>query len=60
MLEGGCVTSLSGCEDKGEGPAMCVGGEMDLRGQPAAGPADGVVVRLAGRGPFLRAPTACW
>lgn len=27
--------------------------------QSSAGPADGMVVRLVGRGPFLRAPAAC-
>ena len=32
---------------------------VDLRGQPAAGTPDGMVGRLVGRGPFLRAPAAC-
>ena len=41
------------------GPEPVVGRKVDLGGQSAAGPADGMVVRLAGRGPFLRAPAAC-
>ena len=50
--ECGCVTGLARREDEGEGPAAAVGGEVDLCGQSAAGPSDGMVVRLAGRGPF--------
>ncbi|MET7936894.1 hypothetical protein [Streptomyces sp. NPDC005322] len=34
--------------------------DQQLRGQSAAGPADGVVGRFGGRGPYLRAPAACW
>lgn len=58
--KGRCVTGLSGGEDEREGPAAGIGGEVDLRGQSAAGTADGVVAGFAGRGPFLRAPAACW
>jgi hypothetical protein len=58
--EGGCITGLAGSENEGEGPAASIGREVDLGGQPAAGPADGVVGRFAGRGPLLRAPAACW
>ncbi|MFD3697935.1 hypothetical protein ACFWUZ_17550 [Streptomyces sp. NPDC058646] len=35
-----------------------VGGEIDLGGQSAAGASEGMVGRLAGRGPFWRAPAA--
>lgn len=58
VSEGRRVTGLSGGEMEGQGPAVAIGREMDLRGQSATGPADGVVVRLVGRGP-LRAPAAC-
>lgn len=58
--EGRCVTGLSGGEDERERPAAGIGGEVDLRGRSAAGTADGVVAGFAGRGPFLRAPAACW
>lgn len=54
--EGGCVASLPG----GQWPTEVVGREVDLRGQSTAGPTDGVVVRLVGRGPCLRVPAACW
>ena len=46
--------------DEGERPAAAVAGQVDLRGRPSAGAADGVVGQLPGRGPFLRAPAACW
>ncbi|QDD61020.1 LysR family transcriptional regulator [Streptomyces albidoflavus] len=57
--EGRCVTGLSGGEDEREGPAAGIGGEVDLRGQSAAGTADGVVTGFAGRRTFLQAPAAC-
>lgn len=60
VREGGCVTGLAGGEDERQWSAPAVGREVDLRGQSAAGPADGVIARLAGRSPFLRAPAACW
>ncbi|WP_328406185.1 hypothetical protein OHS70_05125 [Streptomyces sp. NBC_00390] len=56
MREGGRITGLSGGENEGEGPAVRVGCEMNLRAQPAAGPADGMVVRFACRGHSLRGP----
>lgn len=52
LLECRCVTCLAQREDDGEGPAAAVGGEVNLRGQSAAGPSEGMVVRLAGRSPF--------
>lgn len=58
--EGGCVTGPTGGEVERQRPAPSVGSEVDLRGQSATGPADGMVVRFAGRGPLLRAPAACW
>jgi hypothetical protein len=58
--EGGCITGLSGGQHEGRRSAVRVGGKVDLRGQAAAGPADGVAGGLAGRGLFLRAPAACW
>lgn len=58
--ESGRISGLVGGEDEGQGSAVAVGGEVDLRGQSAAGLADGAVVRFAGRGPFLQAPAACW
>lgn len=57
--EGGCVARLSCGEDEGQGPAVAVGAGTELRGQSAPGPADGMVVPFAGRGP-LTAPAACW
>lgn len=38
---------LSGGENERKGPTTVVGGEVDLGGESAAGPVDGVVVRLA-------------
>ncbi|WP_443074187.1 hypothetical protein [Streptomyces sp. NBC_01456] len=60
VRESGCVAGLSGGENEREGAAAGVGSEVDLGGQSAAGPADGVVGWFAGRGPFLQAPAACW
>ncbi|BDM74787.1 hypothetical protein HEK616_82740 (plasmid) [Streptomyces nigrescens] len=60
VRESGCVTSLSGGENEREGPAAGICDEMNLRAQPAAGPAYGMVGRFSGWGPFLRAPAACW
>jgi hypothetical protein len=58
--EGRCMVGLSCGEDECQGSAVAVGREVDLRGQSAAGPADGVVGLFADWGPFLRAPAACW
>jgi hypothetical protein len=52
--EGRCITSLSGGENEREWPAAGICSEVDLCGQSATGPTDGVVVRFAGRGPFRR------
>ncbi|BCL32453.1 hypothetical protein GCM10017557_73120 [Streptomyces aurantiacus] len=60
IREGGCVTGLACGENERQRPAAGIGSEMDLRAQSAAGPAHDMVVRLAGRGPLLRAPAACW
>ena len=49
------VPGLSG-EDESRGTAVAVGGQVDLRGRPATGPADGVVSRLVGRRPFAAIP----
>ncbi|WP_420823740.1 transposase family protein [Streptomyces torulosus] len=58
--EGGSVAGLSGGEDEGQRSAVAVGDEVNLSAQSTAGPAGGVVCRLAYRCPFLRTPTACW
>jgi hypothetical protein len=47
-----------GGEVEAQGSATAVYGQVDLRGQPAAETANGVVDRLAGQCPFLRAPAA--
>ncbi|GHI86044.1 hypothetical protein Sxan_34080 [Streptomyces xanthophaeus] len=52
LREGGGVTGLAGSENEREWPAPAVGGEVDLRGQSAAGPAEGMVERPARRGPY--------
>lgn len=57
--EGGRVAGLSGRKHESQRPAVAVGSEVDLRSQPASGAADGVVRRLVGWSPFLRAPAAC-
>lgn len=54
------VVGLSAGQDERQWAAAAVGGKVDLGGQPSAGPADGMVGRFACRGPFLRAPAACW
>lgn len=59
MSEDGRVTGLSGGEHEGQWPTVSIRGEVDLRGQSTTRPADGIVIGLAGRGPFLRAPAAC-
>ncbi|MGW5422187.1 hypothetical protein [Streptomyces sp. NPDC003943] len=41
-----------GALSEGERPASAVRGEVDLRSQAAAGPSEGMIVRLAGRDPF--------
>ncbi|ANS70670.1 transposase subunit [Streptomyces lincolnensis] len=60
VREGGRIPGLPGGEMEGRRPTAVIGGKVDLRGQSAAGAANGVVVWFAGRGPFLRAPAACW
>jgi hypothetical protein len=52
MGERGCVTCLARREDERERAAVASCGEVDLRGQFAAEPAEGMVVRLARRGSF--------
>ncbi|GAA4329252.1 hypothetical protein GCM10023086_58290 [Streptomyces venetus] len=52
LVEGGGVPCLPGREDESERTAAAVRGEVDLRGQTAAGPSEGMMVRLAGWGPF--------
>lgn len=58
--EGRCVADLACGQDERQRLAAVVGSKVDLCGQSAPGPADGMVIRFAGRGPFLRAPAACW
>jgi hypothetical protein len=58
--ESGRFTGLSRSEMESQGPATGIGREVDLRGQPAAGSADGMVAWLPGKRPFLPAPAACW
>lgn len=63
LQQGACadaVVSLARCHEDGQGTPAAVAGEVDLGGQSAAGPSDGMVVGFAGRGPFLRPPAACW
>ncbi len=48
----GASPAWAGRENEGERSAAAVRGEVDLGGQSAAGPSEGMVVRLAGRGPF--------
>ncbi len=50
--ECGCITGLAWGDDERERAAAAVRGEVDLRGQSAAGASEGMVGRLAGRGPF--------
>lgn len=52
QLECGRVSCLARRQDEGEGPAAAVRGEVDFGGQSAAGPSEGMVGGLAGRGPF--------
>jgi DNA-binding transcriptional LysR family regulator len=49
---GNAVETGAGREYEGERPAAAVRGEVDLGGQSAAGASEGMVVRLADRGPF--------
>jgi hypothetical protein len=46
VREHGCVTGLAGAEQHEHGPAVAVDEVVDLGGQPASGPTDGVVRRL--------------
>ncbi len=67
-VEDGGIVEVSRGDDDGQGQAPAVTGEVDLGGQPAAGPAEHLGSRRAGRiftfvprcRPFLRAPAACW
>src|SRR5204863_7134775 len=58
------VAALARGEQNRQRSASPVDREVDLRAQPAPGPADRLAVRRAGRktaaSPFLRAPAACW
>ncbi|MFD9235099.1 hypothetical protein ACFWB3_07415 [[Kitasatospora] papulosa] len=51
MNEGGFVTDLSGGEHEGQWLALAIGGGVDLCGQFAVGPGDGVVCRFGWWGP---------
>lgn len=59
-FEGRSIPSLARCEDKGQGSASTIGGQVHLRSQAAARPAKCMIVQFAGCGPFLRAPATCW
>lgn len=48
----GASPAWPGVRAKGERAAAAVRGEVDPRGQTAAGPSEGMVVRLADRDPF--------
>jgi len=66
-LELRAVAALPGGDHDGQGFLALLAGQVDLGGQPAAGPAQPVIVRLvldaAGRlglqVPLIRAPAAC-
>lgn len=68
LTECGGVVDIAGREHDGQGQAPAVDGEVDLGGQPASGPAEGLARLRADRifqfvpvcGPLLRAPAACW
>jgi hypothetical protein len=57
------VTGLARCQPDRQRPATAIDRQMDLRTQPAAGPADRLTIRRRGRKtpspPFFRAPAAC-
>lgn len=50
--EYGCVTCLARRDDERERAATTVGDKVNLGGQAAAGPSEGMVIRLAVRAPF--------
>jgi len=66
-VEDGGIVHVAGCDYNGQGQAPAVAGEMDFRGQPAAGPAQRLASRRVCRifqfvprcRPFFRAPAAC-
>lgn len=55
-LELRAVVDVPAGEREHKGTAAAVAGQVDLRTQPAAGPAE----CLTGPGPPIRAPAACW
>ena len=68
LAERGGVVGVAGREHDGQRQAPTIDGEVDLGGQPASGPAEGLARLRADRifqfvpvaCPFLRAPAACW
>lgn len=59
--QAGAVVDVAAGDDERQRQASSVTGEMDLGGQPAAGPPERLACLVRpGVVPFLRAPAACW